>query len=46
MVILKEERVGKKFKQQRDNFLCNRDESKENWKRSIKEHESLEFKYR
>ena len=45
---LKEERVGKKSKQQRegmksklDHFLRNRDESIENWKRSIKEHESL-----
>jgi hypothetical protein len=49
MVRLKEERVlGKKAMQQRegkksklDHFLRNQDQPKENWKRSIKEHESF-----
>jgi IS5 family transposase len=49
MVRLKEERVlGKKAMQQRegkksklDHFLRNQDQPKENWKGSIKEHESF-----
>lgn len=40
---VKEEREGKKSKL--DHFIRIRDESQENWKREIKEHESLEHKY-
>jgi hypothetical protein len=40
---VKEEREGKKSKL--DHFIRIRDESKDNWEREIKEHESLEHKY-
>lgn len=43
LTTVKEEREGKKSKL--DHFIRIRDESKENWEREIKEHESLEHKY-